>query len=52
MARTPKLNGLQLILLSTAFAREDGNVFPLAECIANNSERSVAPLFGSCSSRG
>jgi hypothetical protein len=35
MARTPKLNDLQLILLSTASAREDGNVFPLAECIAN-----------------
>jgi hypothetical protein len=35
MARTPKLNDLQLILLSTASTREDGNVFPLAECIAN-----------------
>jgi hypothetical protein len=35
MARTPKLNDLQLILLSTASAREDGNVFPLAECIVN-----------------
>jgi hypothetical protein len=35
MARTPKLNDLQLILLSTASARDGGNVFPLAECIAH-----------------
>jgi hypothetical protein len=34
MARTPKLTDLQLILLSTAAARDDGNVFPLKDCIA------------------
>ena len=34
MARTPNLSDLQLILLSTAAARDDGNLLPLAKSIA------------------
>ena len=36
MVCTPKLTDLPLILLSTASARADRNVLPIAECIANN----------------
>ncbi len=33
MAKTPKLTDLKLILLSTAAARDDGNVFPIKDCV-------------------
>jgi hypothetical protein len=39
MARTPKLDDLQMILLSTASARTDASVFPLPDSISEASER-------------
>jgi DNA-binding MarR family transcriptional regulator len=39
MTNKPKLNDLQLILLSTAAQRDDGGVFPLAESIAKDEDR-------------
>ena len=39
MSKKPKLNDVQLILLSTAAQRDDGNVLPVAESIANNEDR-------------
>lgn len=39
MSRNPKLNDLQLVLLSTAAQRNDGSIFPPAESIANEEER-------------
>lgn len=38
MARKRHLNDLQLILLSTASARDDGHVFPLKDSIAGRAE--------------
>lgn len=35
----PKLNDLQLVLLSTAAQRDDGGVFPVAESIAKEQDR-------------
>lgn len=37
MPRQPDLTDLQLILLSTAFAREDGHLFPLKTSVADSS---------------
>ena len=48
MSRNPKLTDLQLILLSTATQRKDGNVFPLADSIAREDDRiaqAIAPLL-------
>ena len=48
MARTSKLNDLQLILLSTASAREDGSFLPLPDSIADAGDRvgkAVSALF-------
>lgn len=48
MSRNPRLNDLQLILLSTAAQREDGSIFPVAESIRDQSERigkAVPPLL-------
>lgn len=39
MANTPKLNDLQLVLLSTAAQRVDGNLFPAADSIAKEEDR-------------
>ena len=39
MANNPKLNDLQLILLSTASQRDDGSVLPPAESIAKDEKR-------------
>lgn len=39
MPNNPKLNDLQLVLLSTAAQRDDGNVFPVADSIAKEAER-------------
>jgi DNA-binding MarR family transcriptional regulator len=39
MTNNPKLNDLQLILLSTAAQRDDGGVFPVAESIAKDEDR-------------
>jgi Protein of unknown function (DUF3489) len=39
MAKQPKLNDLQLVLLSTASQREDGNLLPLPESIADSASR-------------
>lgn len=38
MPRKPELTDLQLILLSTAFAREDGHLYPLAVSIADKGD--------------
>lgn len=48
MARSPKLNDLQMILLSTAAARPDGNVFPVKESIADKTAavaKAITPLL-------
>lgn len=48
MARTSKLTDLQLILLSTAAARDDGNVFTVKDCIAGKTAevaRAITPLL-------
>lgn len=48
MSRNPRLNDLQLILLTTAAKREDGSIFPPAESIAEQGERigkAVTPLL-------
>jgi len=48
MAKTFKLTDLQLILLSTAAARDDGNVFPLKACIKDKTAevaKAVIPLL-------
>ena len=48
MARTPKLTDLQLILLSTAAARDEGNVLPLKDCIASKTAevaKAITPLL-------
>ena len=48
MSNKPKLNDLQLILLSTAAQRDDGNVFPVADSIAKDEERvrkAILPLL-------
>lgn len=39
MTNNPKLNDLQLVLLSTAAQRDDGGVFPVAESIAKEQDR-------------
>ena len=39
MTNNPKLNDLQLILLSTAAQRDDGGVFPVVESIAKDEDR-------------
>lgn len=39
MSRNPKLSDLQLILLTTAAQRDDGNVLPPAESIGDEGER-------------
>lgn len=39
MTNSPKLNDLQLVLLSTAAQRDDGGVFPVAESIAKDEDR-------------
>src|SRR5690349_15540736 len=39
MTNNPKLNELQLVLLSTAAQRDDGGVFPVAESIAKSEDR-------------
>ena len=39
MTNNPKLNDLQLVLLSTAAQRIDGNVFPVANSITKEEER-------------
>jgi hypothetical protein len=39
MSPAPKLNDLQLILLATAIQREDGSIFPVADSLADQSER-------------
>lgn len=39
MAKQPKLNDLQLVLLSTASQREDGNLLPLAGSVAGYAAR-------------
>ena len=39
MTNNPKLNDLQLVLLSTAAQRDDGGIFPVAESIAKNGDR-------------
>ena len=39
MTNNPKLNDLQLILLSTATQRDDGNLLPVADSIAKEGER-------------
>ena len=39
MSRSPNLNDLQLILLSTAAQRDDGSVLPAADSIADQEER-------------
>jgi hypothetical protein len=39
MTNNPKLNDLQLVLLSTAAQRDDGGVFPVAESIAKDDDR-------------
>lgn len=48
MSRQPKFNDLQLILLSTASQRENGNVLPLPDSIAADEERArkaIPPLL-------
>lgn len=48
MSNKPKLNDLQLILLSTAAQRDGGNVFPVADSIAKDEERvrkAIPPLL-------
>lgn len=48
MAKTPKLADLQLILLSTAAARDDGNVFPVKGCIKDKTAEiatAITPLL-------
>jgi hypothetical protein len=39
MTNNPKLNDLQLVLLSTAAQRDDGGVFPVADSIAKDEDR-------------
>lgn len=39
MAKQPKLNDLQLVLLSTASQRKDGNLLPLPESVADSATR-------------
>ena len=39
MTKTPRLNDLQLILLSTAASRDNSSLMPLAETIANDAAR-------------
>jgi DNA-binding MarR family transcriptional regulator len=39
MTNNPKLNDLQLILLSTAAQRDDGGLFPVADSIAKDEDR-------------
>jgi hypothetical protein len=39
MANTTKLNDLQLVLLSTAAQRDDGNLFPAADSVAKEEDR-------------
>ena len=39
MTNNPKLNDLQLVLLSTAAQRDNGGVFPVAESIAKDQDR-------------
>jgi hypothetical protein len=38
MARSPKLNDIHLILLSTAFARDAGSVLPVADSIVGKAD--------------
>lgn len=48
MSGNPKLNDLQLILLSTAAQREDGSIFPVSERIRDQGERigkAIPPLL-------
>jgi hypothetical protein len=39
MTNNPKLNDLQLVLLSTAAQRDNGEVFPVAHSIAKDEDR-------------
>ncbi|HEY0312238.1 MAG TPA: DUF3489 domain-containing protein [Allosphingosinicella sp.] len=39
MAKKPKLTDMQLVLLSTASQREDGNLFPVAESLKGGASR-------------
>jgi hypothetical protein len=39
MPKQPKLNDMQLVLLSTAAQREDGNFFPVAESLKGGASR-------------
>jgi hypothetical protein len=48
MTNNPKLNDLQLVLLSTAAQRDDGSVFPATDSIANEEQRirkAIQPLL-------
>lgn len=48
MANNPKLNDLQLILLSTANQRDDGSIFPPPDSIAKDEKRirgAIPPLL-------
>ncbi|UVO50190.1 hypothetical protein M0208_06515 [Sphingomonas sp. SUN019] len=48
MAKNLKLTDLQLILLSAAAARDDGNVFPLKDCIRDKTAevaKAITPLL-------
>jgi Protein of unknown function (DUF3489) len=44
MAKQPKLNDLQLVLLSTASQREDGNLLPLPESVADSAARATKAI--------
>jgi hypothetical protein len=44
MTKSPRLNDLQLILLSTAASRDNGSLLPVAENIANDAERIGAAI--------
>ena len=44
MTKTPRLNDLQLILLSTAASRDNGSLLPLPEKLANDTARVGAAI--------
>jgi hypothetical protein len=44
MPKQPKLSDMQLVLLSTASQREDGNFFPTAESLKGGESRIANPM--------
>jgi hypothetical protein len=46
MTRQPKLSDLQLVLLSTASQRQDGNLFPVAESLKASTARITQGIEG------